>query len=116
MPAESPLAPCGPTPNCYRVSRTFAGPPDTVFAEAEQAVRDLGGLTVGRATVLERNGQRELHATFRVLFFTDDLHLRVDPDGPGSVLHVRSASRTGRSDLGVNRRRVEALLRALQAA
>ncbi len=37
----------------------------------------------------------------------DDLQALADVHG--GVLHVRSASRTGRWDLGVNRRRIEAL-------
>jgi len=34
-------------------------------------------------------------------------------DGPARVVHVRSASRVGHSDLGVNRRRIEKLRAAL---
>ncbi|GAB6058754.1 DUF1499 domain-containing protein [Desulfonatronum parangueonense] len=41
-------------------------------------------------------------AVFR---FKDDLEFYFDPDHP--VIHVRSASRVGTWDLGVNRRRVE---------
>ena len=46
-----------------------------------------------------------LHATFRSKFFqfVDDLELRKE----GAVVHVRSASRVGYSDFGVNRKRVE---------
>ena len=39
--------------------------------------------------------------------FVDDLECRMDIDS--KVIHVRSASRVGHSDLGVNRKRVEAL-------
>ena len=47
------------------------------------------------------------HIVFRtaLLRFKDDLELEQE-DG---VVHVRSASRVGYSDLGVNRKRVEAL-------
>jgi uncharacterized protein (DUF1499 family) len=57
-----------------------------------------------------------LHATFTtpLLKFTDDLELWLD--APGGVLQVRSASRLGRSDLGVNRARVERLRAQLQGA
>jgi uncharacterized protein (DUF1499 family) len=52
-----------------------------------------------------------LHATFKTRFFgfTDDVELQAD----GDTLHVRSASRVGYGDLGVNRKRVEALRDAL---
>jgi len=50
-----------------------------------------------------------LHAIFvsRLFRFVDDLELRLD-EGAG-VIQVRSASRVGHSDFGVNRKRVERL-------
>ncbi len=41
--------------------------------------------------------------------FIDDVEFRLSPDE--GVIHVRSASRSGLHDLGVNRRRVERLRR-----
>ena len=49
--------------------------------------------------------------TTMVFRFVDDLELLVDTDE--EVIHVRSASRIGTWDLGVNRRRVESLRRRL---
>jgi uncharacterized protein (DUF1499 family) len=46
-----------------------------------------------------------------MLGFVDDLELHLRP-GAG-IIAVRSASRTGRSDFGVNRSRVEDLRAAL---
>jgi uncharacterized protein (DUF1499 family) len=111
-PPESPLPPCPATPNCHRASRAYDLVPQALFDAALAAVRDLGGLTIGRATEIERDGLG-LRAPFRVFVFTDDLDLRVTPHGGGSVLHVRSASRVGHGDLGTNRRRVRALLDAV---
>jgi len=53
-----------------------------------------------------------LHAETRSFLFrfVDDVEFMMDTDS--RVIHVRSASRTGYSDLGVNRRRVERLRRA----
>ncbi len=50
-----------------------------------------------------------LHATYKtaLMGFTDDLELLLDNDS--GVLHIRSASRIGQSDLGANRKRIEAL-------
>jgi uncharacterized protein (DUF1499 family) len=45
--------------------------------------------------------------------FVDDVELAVDP--AEHVVHFRSASRVGRSDFGVNRRRMEELSRTLHA-
>lgn len=46
-------------------------------------------------------------ATTPLLHFVDDLEARLDLTG--RRIHLRSASRVGHSDLGANRRRVEAL-------
>jgi uncharacterized protein (DUF1499 family) len=51
--------------------------------------------------------------TTRWMKYTDDVEFWFDP--AAGVVQVRSASRIGRSDLGVNRQRVEAI-RALLAA
>ena len=50
-----------------------------------------------------------LHATFEsaVFRFIDDVEFQLSP--VEGVINVRSASRVGHSDLGVNRRRVEVL-------
>ncbi len=50
-----------------------------------------------------------LHATFTsTLFrFIDDLELSLDENN--KLIHIRSASRVGHSDLGQNRKRVERL-------
>lgn len=45
--------------------------------------------------------------TTRVLQFTDDVEFWLDE--PNQVIHVRSASRLGRKDFGVNRARVESI-------
>ena len=48
------------------------------------------------------------------LRFTDDVEFWLDR--PHKVIHVRSASRLGRGDHGVNRKRVEAIRAAFQQA
>jgi uncharacterized protein (DUF1499 family) len=50
--------------------------------------------------------------TSKLRGYVDDVEFYFD----GSVIQVRSASRLGKSDLGVNRQRVEAIRSALQAA
>jgi uncharacterized protein (DUF1499 family) len=55
----------------------------------------------------ERDGYLWAMFTSRVFRFVDDVEFRMVPtDG---LIHVRSGSRVGYSDLGVNRRRVEKL-------
>ena len=48
--------------------------------------------------------------------FTDDVVVRVTPAGAGSRIDLRSSSRYGRSDFGVNATRIRAYLTALRAA
>jgi uncharacterized protein (DUF1499 family) len=57
-----------------------------------------------------------LYAEFRskLLGYVDDLELLFDERA--GAFHVRSASRLGRRDFGVNRQRVEALRKKLQAS
>ena len=43
----------------------------------------------------------------KLLKFTDDVEFVLDE--PASVIHMRSASRLGRKDLGANRTRLEAI-------
>lgn len=59
--------------------------------------------------------QNYLHAesTSALFRFVDDVEFLADPQA--GVIHVRSASRVGRSDLGVNRHRVEEIRRRFEA-
>lgn len=65
-----------------------------------------------RVTVVTEDGNY-LYAEFRtrIMRYVDDVELFHD----GSVIHVRSASRLGRKDFGVNRARVEKLRALIQA-
>jgi uncharacterized protein (DUF1499 family) len=83
-------------------------------AEAMAAARGAVG-SMERATVV-REAPGYLYAEFRsrLLGYVDDVELAFDEKA--GVLHVRSASRLGRRDFGVNRRRVEALRAKLQRA
>jgi uncharacterized protein (DUF1499 family) len=47
--------------------------------------------------------------------FTDDIAIRVRPEGAGARVDVRSVSRVGRSDLGANAKRLRPFLQALRA-
>ncbi len=51
-------------------------------------------------------------STTALLKFTDDLEFALD--AAAGVIHVRSASRLGQKDFGVNRARIEALRQAIE--
>ena len=109
------LAPCKRTPNCVS---SQADPADGEHYIAPLAFRgsmqDLRKAVEGmeRATVIsvERN---YLYAEFRsrLMRYVDDVELYYDERA--ALVHVRSASRLGRRDFGVNRNRIEALRRII---
>lgn len=113
------LAPCRRTPNCvssqadpadaehFIAPIPFAGDAAAAIAAARRAVESMQ-----RATVIgEEPGY--LYAEFRskLIGFVDDVEFAFD--GKAGVLHVRSSSRVGRRDYGVNRARVESLRRRI---
>lgn len=114
------LTPCPNRPNCV----SSDAPPGTshyiepllLQATPEQAWATL------RATLTEQSRVRivssddsYLHAEAKTrwLGFVDDMEFQLRPER--GQIAVRSAARLGYSDLGVNRKRVEALRRQLQA-
>jgi uncharacterized protein (DUF1499 family) len=114
------LAACPASPNCVS---SDAGPTDSAhaveaFALAVPAERAWPAVVeavsaLPRTTIVTKTADY-LHAECRsALFrFVDDLELYLRPSQ--GTIAVRSASRIGYSDLGVNRRRVESLREALR--
>jgi uncharacterized protein (DUF1499 family) len=80
-----------------------AGPVDQVMARLSGAIGSMGG---GEVVQVRGNYLRAVF-TSRLWRFKDDLECLYD-QGTGRV-EVRSASRVGYSDFGVNRKRVERL-------
>jgi uncharacterized protein (DUF1499 family) len=115
--SESRLAPCPSSPNCVSSDAPegahhvppfrLAVPPDEAWEAVQEAVSEMPRTRIVKAT------SDYLHAECRsaIFRFVDDLELQLRP--AQGVIAVRSASRLGYSDLGVNRRRVEALRAAL---
>jgi uncharacterized protein (DUF1499 family) len=66
-------------------------------------------------TTTTPDGGFAVRAEVPVLFYTDDLEVRVQPDPSGAywLVDATSRSRVGKSDLGENRRHVVQLLSAL---
>ena len=113
------LGACPDRPNCVssQVSdAAHAVKPFRVTGDAGAAMSRLAALieTQEGARIVTRRADY-LHAEYqsKLMGFVDDLELLADP--AAHVIHVRSASRLGYSDLGVNRARVEALRAAFTA-
>jgi len=64
----------------------------------------------------EATGRIEASQRSRWMGFTDDIVVRVAPANSGSRIDLRSSSRYGRSDFGVNAERIRDYLAALRAA
>ena len=112
------IAPCPYLPNCV-CSRDDASPrhrvepiavtssPATDFARVKDLVARLPRTTIVTAT------DDYVHAVCRTrIGFVDELECRLCPED--RIIHVRSASRLGLWDFGVNRARIEAIRRGYQ--
>jgi uncharacterized protein (DUF1499 family) len=116
----SSLPACPDKPNC--VSSQAHDPahsidPFTFSGSVQDALHRLkmALATEKRLTILTEHGNY-LHAEARSLLFrfVDDVEFLFEPEH--KLIHVRSASRSGYSDLGVNRRRVERIRQAFMQA
>src|SRR6266851_7135664 len=87
-------------------------PPATLLAQAEGVARALGWEIVA---LDPPHGRLEATDTSLLFGFTDDIVLRIVPHEPGSQLDIRSMSRVGRSDVGVNAQRIRRFLTQLSA-
>ena len=120
MKPYEPLAACPDSPNCVSSESQdprhavypmqLAGNTQTEWAELQAVLSRLPRVTIVTAT------GHYLHAAVksRIFGFVDDLELKPDPKT--NKISIRSASRSGYYDFGVNRRRVEDLRRRLTAA
>ena len=87
-----------------------AEPVDAAFTKVRAAVKAAGLAVV---TDLPAQGRLEATAASGWYGFKDDLMVRVRPDNAGSRIDLRSVSRMGVSDLGVNCARISRLRQAL---
>ena len=103
---EGKLAACPGTPNCVNSQATDAQSkidalPSVSIAEIKGVVEAMEG-----TTIIESNDSY-LYAEFKskLMGFVDDVEFY--RDSAANAVQVRSASRLGKSDLKVNRKRVE---------
>jgi len=108
------LAPCPDTPNCVSSQsndseHSIKPLPYVAIAEIKKVVENME-----RTTIIEES-ENYLYAEFKskLMGFVDDVEFH--KDDINQVVNVRSASRLGKSDLGVNRKRVEAIREKLEA-
>ena len=90
--------------------KVLAMPPREAVQRVIDAARALGWEV---AAIDATTGRVEATATTRWFGFKDDVVVRVRPEGTGSRVDVRSASRVGSSDVGANAARVREFLAKL---
>ncbi len=111
------LAPCPESPNCVSSLENEAShaipPIEYRGIDRNQAMETMLSVLENekrcRIITVVKDEPGYIHAEFRSFLFrfTDDTEFLFPADE--SVIHVRSASRVGYSDMGVNRKRLERL-------
>jgi len=112
------LRKCPGTPNCVNSSYpntdehiapiAFQGQASEAIAKLQRIVGSMKRAKIATAT------DRYLHIEFTSFLFrfVDDVEFVIDQDT--RLIHFRSASRVGHSDLGANRRRMDRFLEAFE--
>lgn len=106
---KNPLPDCPSTPNCVRYSFIAERDIDTVFKDVSNTLKDMDAHSIEK-----QKSEWKIESVFRipVFGFKDDVVIKLEPyQSQKTVIHVRSASRVGKSDLGVNERRVRRFLK-----
>lgn len=109
------LRPCPDRPNCvcsqdsdprHAIDPLPLG--DDTQADLARLERVLHAMP-GASRIDSSDGYLRYEFTSRLMRYVDDVEFQVDEHG--RAIHVRSASRVGRSDLGANRKRVAEIRR-----
>lgn len=117
---EGQLSPCPGSPNCVvsqgNEDAEHAIDPIQYSGDRAAAMARLAELVkaMPRTAIIQQTDDY-LYAEFtsKLMGYVDDVEFYLDPTEP--KIQVRSASRLGQSDLGVNRQRVEAIRQEFSA-
>lgn len=114
---DGKLAPCPTSPNCVSSqteSEQHAIEPLAFkpgFKAKEAIVNALSAMP--RTVIIEETDDYVYAESTSLIFrFVDDVEVWIDREN--NLIHFRSASRTGYSDMGVNRSRIEKLKSSIQ--
>ena len=116
------LIPCPETPNCVnsqaKGEKHFIQPIHFIGTRQEAHDRLMEILKVWKRTkitVVQQNYIR-VEFTSRIFRFVDDVEFYFPSiDAEKTIIHIRSASRVGHSDLGTNRKRIEQIRNKFKA-
>jgi uncharacterized protein (DUF1499 family) len=107
------LTPCPSTPNCVNSQSvdaehkiapiTYNSSPEKAFTDLKKVIQSLNRTKI----IAETDNYLYVEFTIPIMGFVDDVEFYLEPGT--KEIQVRSASRLGESDLGVNRRRIETI-------
>ncbi|MCP2730161.1 DUF1499 domain-containing protein [Limnofasciculus baicalensis] len=107
------LAPCPNSPNCVSSQSqdvqhkieplTYKSSPQQVMANLKTVIENMERTKI----IAENDNYLYAEFTSKLMGYVDDVEFYLDSSA--NIIHVRSASRLGKSDLGVNRKRVETI-------
>lgn len=113
------LAACPNTPNCVCsydkdaehaiAPLSYTTTPQEAFARLKQIVRGMERTQ----TIAESDDYLYVEFSSKLMGFVDDVEFYLD--SLNAVIQVRSAARLGKSDLGVNRNRIEEIRAKFQS-
>jgi uncharacterized protein (DUF1499 family) len=96
---QLPFKPCPDSPNCYITHLELKKPLGTAKLATKKVLQVMGAKQVQEVA-------GGFDAVFQIFIFLDDVTIRFTGSESNPTLWIRSASRVGHSDLGVNKRRV----------
>lgn len=103
------LSPCGDKPNCVSTQDSREEHNLTPFTLNDsvtiEAIEQVALKLPGAKTAVKEDNYLRIECTSKIMRFVDDLELKIE----GDKLIVRSESRVGYSDFGVNRKRADQL-------
>ncbi len=113
------LASCPNTPNCVSTQAAdgmhkieaiaIDGGPDNAMTQLKAAIAAIPRMKI----VTEMENYLHAEATSLIFRFTDDVEFFIDPQA--QLIHFRSASRVGHSDLRANRTRMELIRKVFES-
>lgn len=108
---ENPLPECPGSPNCVRTHEVFNTGVELVFEYISQIFEEDA-----HEFEIEDPKRIELHAVYRIPIFgfKDDVNVILEEKNGETIVYIRSASRLGEYDLGVNKRRVRKIFKKLK--
>ena len=118
--SDPQLKPCPESPNCVSTQtqqKSKQMDPIPFALDIKEIVKIIKSVVEGLPnTRLEKESDHYLHYTFKskIFRFTDDVEFLIDAEQ--KLIHFRSASRTGYSDMGVNKKRMTELTAGIEQA